>query len=157
MTDSMTAAEYRKRMGINDPAEYEISADEYRRMQAEGAFSPPEPRRNGSEVDTEPPMKREFQEWLLVELPIELSVASEHRIIPDRKFRADWAIMELKIAIEYDGIADHATLKGAWRDAEKGNLAQLEGWMFLRVNAKSIRDGSAYDVVRRAIELRSKS
>lgn len=58
-----------------------------------------------------------------------------------RQFRFDWAIPQWKLAIEYEGImgkkSRHTTIGGYTRDAEKYNLAQLEGWKVLRYTAKN--------------------
>ena len=53
-----------------------------------------------------------------------------------RRFRFDFAIPELKIAIEYDGLnskkSGHTTLVGFTSDTEKINLAISMGWKVLR-------------------------
>ena len=56
-----------------------------------------------------------------------------------RKFRFDWAIPSLMIAIEYEGIfskkSGHTTISGYTKDCQKYNLAQIEGWKVLRYTA----------------------
>lgn len=63
---------------------------------------------------------------------------------PDRKFRFDWAIPSLKIAIEYEGVfakkSRHTTISGYTMDCEKYNLAQISGWKVLRYTAKNYND-----------------
>lgn len=63
-----------------------------------------------------------------------------------RKFRFDWAIPDLKLAIEYEGIfskkSRHTTIQGFTDDCEKYNLAQLLGWKVLRYTAKNYQDFS---------------
>jgi very-short-patch-repair endonuclease len=54
-----------------------------------------------------------------------------------RKFRFDWCIPDLMLAFEYEGITDHATKKGIFRDVEKYNLAQAQGWRVIRLNARN--------------------
>lgn len=53
-----------------------------------------------------------------------------------RKFRFDFAIPELMIAVEYDGLnsekSGHTTLTGFTKDTEKINLAISLGWKVLR-------------------------
>lgn len=53
-----------------------------------------------------------------------------------RKYRADFAIPEHKILIEYDGLnskkSGHTTLVGFTSDTEKINLAITLGWRVLR-------------------------
>lgn len=158
MTPTLTAAEYRRLVGATPAdAQVEMDAESYRRLIGGTGADGLLPQRNldSSQVDTESPAKVEFAEWLDLASPY--PVLREHRFLaPERQFRADWAIEELKLILEFDGVVHHTTLRGAWRDAEKGNLAQLHGWMFLRVNSASIRDGSAYEVVERAIFERMK-
>ena len=56
-----------------------------------------------------------------------------------RRFRFDWAIPELKLAIEYEGIfskkSRHTTVSGYSTDVEKYNLATTQGWIVLRYTA----------------------
>lgn len=58
-----------------------------------------------------------------------------------RRFRFDWAIPDLKIAIEYEGIfskkSRHTTISGYTEDCEKYNLAIANGWKVLRYTAKN--------------------
>ena len=53
-----------------------------------------------------------------------------------RKFRFDWAIPSLMIAIEFEGIMSeksrHTTKTGYSKDTEKYNLAAISGWIVLR-------------------------
>lgn len=61
-----------------------------------------------------------------------------------RKFRFDWAIPSLKIAIEYEGImsakSGHTTVTGFNSDCIKYNLATTQGWRVLRYTAKNYLD-----------------
>lgn len=61
---------------------------------------------------------------------------TEYQFNETRKFRFDWAIIDLKIAIEFEGIMSkksrHTTVTGYSKDAEKYNLAQINGWTVLR-------------------------
>jgi len=56
-----------------------------------------------------------------------------------RKFRFDWALPELMVAIEYEGLmsekSGHTTIGGYTKDCEKYNLAQICGWKVLRYTA----------------------
>lgn len=65
-----------------------------------------------------------------------LKLETEHKFHAYRKFRFDWAILSLKIAVEYEGIfagkSRHTTLSGYSKDTEKYNLAAIEGWRVLR-------------------------
>lgn len=61
-----------------------------------------------------------------------------------RRFRFDWAIPELKLAIEYEGLnskkSRHTTKKGYTGDCEKYNTAILNGWKVLRYTALNYSD-----------------
>jgi very-short-patch-repair endonuclease len=69
---------------------------------------------------------------------------AEHKFLDDRKFRFDWAILDLKLAIEYEGIfsqkSRHTTIDGFTTDCEKYNLAVQEGWRVLRYTAKNYKN-----------------
>lgn len=56
-----------------------------------------------------------------------------------RRFRFDWAIPDMKLAIEYEGIfskkSRHTTVSGYSTDVEKYNLATTQGWSVLRYTA----------------------
>lgn len=62
----------------------------------------------------------------------------------NRRFRFDWAIIDLKIAIEYEGIyskkSRHTTQEGYNRDTEKYNLATAKGWRVLRYTAANYKN-----------------
>lgn len=68
-----------------------------------------------------------------------VELVTEFQFLPNRKFRFDWAIPSLKIAIEYEGIfsekSRHTTFSGYSRDAEKYNAAVAGGWRVLRYTA----------------------
>jgi hypothetical protein len=64
---------------------------------------------------------------------------TEHRFHDARKWRFDWAIAEIKIAVEYEGIigkkSRHTTVIGFTGDAEKYNAAQMLGWDVFRFSS----------------------
>jgi hypothetical protein len=64
------------------------------------------------------------------------TLESEVVFHPERKWRFDWAIPELKAAIEYNGIMSsksrHTTVTGYSGDMEKLNAAQALGWTVLQ-------------------------
>ena len=82
--------------------------------------------------------------------------ADEYQFHPTRKWKFDIAIHELKIAIEYEGIAGgrsrHTEIEGYTQDCEKYNAAQILGWIVLRFTAKNIKQ--AREVVIAAINSR---
>ena len=66
---------------------------------------------------------------------------SEYKFHPVRRFRFDWAIPSLKVAIEYEGLfsrkSRHTTITGFTNDTVKYNLATTLGWRVLRYTAKN--------------------
>ena len=60
----------------------------------------------------------------------------EHKFHPIRKWRFDWFIKEISIAIEYNGIISaksrHTTITGYTNDMTKINQAQLLGYKVLQ-------------------------
>ena len=72
------------------------------------------------------------------------TLLTEHRFDTIRKFRFDWAIEELNIAFEYEGIvcgkSRHTTLTGFTNDCKKYNLAQMLGWDVYRYTALNYKD-----------------
>lgn len=68
----------------------------------------------------------------------------EFKFHPTRKWRFDWAIPSLKIAVEYEGIMSeksrHTTITGMSGDCEKYNAAQSLGWKVLRFTALNYED-----------------
>ncbi len=73
-----------------------------------------------------------------------LELKTEHRFDEVRKWRFDWAIPELMIAFEYEGIfskkSRHTTAKGFTGDAEKYNRAQKLEWKVYRYTAINYND-----------------
>lgn len=72
------------------------------------------------------------------------SYQTELMFAKPRRFRFDWAIPSLKIAIEYEGIMSdksrHTTISGYSNDIDKYNLAVSLGWRVLRYTAKNYKD-----------------
>lgn len=69
----------------------------------------------------------------------------EFPFYPGRKYRFDWAILELKIAIEYEGIygggkSGHTTQPGYNKDTFKYNLANDKGWKVYRYTARTFKN-----------------
>lgn len=82
--------------------------------------------------------------WYLHREKIIPEYVEELKFHPVRKFRFDWAIPSLKIAIEYEGVISkksrHTTINGYTTDCVKYNLATTHGWKILRYTAKNYRD-----------------
>jgi hypothetical protein len=69
-----------------------------------------------------------------------VSLEEEYRFHPERKWRFDWCIPSLLIAIEYEGgifmkKSGHSNFAGQNRDIDKYNSAQSLGWKVTRLNA----------------------
>lgn len=70
---------------------------------------------------------------------IGVSFTTEFKFHPLRKWRFDIALIDRKIAIEYEGTnsakSRHTTLTGYAKDCEKYNQAQILGWKVMRYTA----------------------
>jgi hypothetical protein len=66
-----------------------------------------------------------------------LRLEEEYKFHEARKWRFDWCIPSLKIAIEYEGInsakSRHTTMKGYTGDSNKYNSAQARGYRVIRL------------------------
>jgi very-short-patch-repair endonuclease len=69
-----------------------------------------------------------------------------------RKFRLDFAWPGRLLAVEMEGVKDHASIKGLRRDTVKGNLAVRLGWRVLRYTGRCLKDRPA-EVVVEVVEL----
>lgn len=76
----------------------------------------------------------------------------EYRFHPTRKWRFDLAFNRatVKVAIEIEGQV-HKIGEKWLRDLEKHNESMLMGWCTLRVTPDMVRDCSALELVRRAL------
>lgn len=102
-------------------------------------------------------------------------VATEYGFHPQRKWRADWALLEPRVLVEYEGIfhrigpdgadeldADgrakqtmsHGSTTGILRDIAKYNAALEEGWVVIRANAKNVADGSVMRTIETVVARR---
>lgn len=80
-------------------------------------------------------------------------VESEYRFHPTRKWRFDYAVPEIRLAVEYNGHAGfvgkagasaHSSVTGITRDAEKLNSAIGCGWRVLQFTALHFRDADRF-------------
>jgi len=68
-------------------------------------------------------------------------VTPQHLSIPNRKFRTDFAFVEEKLAIEFDGWESHGKYKeGFQKDRIKQNLYVVNGWRVLRFFYAQVTD-----------------
>lgn len=81
---------------------------------------------------------------------------------PPRRYRADFVFRSARVIVECDGGVfakgraglAHASPTSILRDMAKANLAQLEGWIYLRYTPTQLFDGTALKDVQRALESR---
>ncbi|MDP2643700.1 MAG: hypothetical protein Q8P24_02055 [Desulfobacterales bacterium] len=98
----------------------------------------------------------------LIFLSLGLEVEREYRFHETRKWRFDYALPAMKIAIEYEGLnfhggaSGHQTIKGVAGGNEKYSEAAIAGWCLILVNALSLESGVAHDLIRRAVDSRTR-
>ena len=70
------------------------------------------------------------------------TITPEYQFCKSRKWRADFAILDLKVLIEIEGGAysggRHVRGTGYIKDMEKYNRATIEGWRVLRYTPQQI-------------------
>jgi len=83
------------------------------------------------------------------------SYETEYQFSKERKFRFDWFIPSLKLALEYEGIMSeksrHTTVTGYTGDINKYNIALTLGFRVLRYNALNYQN--AYSDIEKMINL----
>lgn len=68
---------------------------------------------------------------------------AEHMGIPGRRFRFDWCVPDLNLALEYEGLgfkSRHTNPVGYTNDCRKYNLAALNGWTVLRYTSINYKE-----------------
>jgi very-short-patch-repair endonuclease len=73
-----------------------------------------------------------------------LALEKEYRFDEVRRWRFDYAIVDIKVAVEYEGIftkgkSRHTTVTGYTGDADKYNQAAVAGWRVIRLTAKNYK------------------
>lgn len=77
---------------------------------------------------------------------------------PKRRFRADFCWPEEKLVIEVDGATwkgkygRHTSGPGYERDCEKRALAVINGWRFINVTSRQVREGTAVEWASRLLQ-----
>lgn len=86
-----------------------------------------------------------------------LDAQREYRFAPPRMWRFDFAWPEQRFAVEIEGgvwtNGRHTRGSGFVADTEKYNAAALAGWKVLRFIEKSVRDGSAVELVAQVLRV----
>ena len=75
-----------------------------------------------------------------------LAIEYEYRFLPDRKFRFDVYVPELRLGIECNGGRykfGHRSYRDTDKDNEKRNLAEMHGFRMLEFTNERIEDGYA--------------
>lgn len=71
-----------------------------------------------------------------------IAYQGEHQFCPDRRWRADYALFDLKILIEIEGglwvSGRHNRAPGMIADMEKYNWATMNGWKVLRYTPQNL-------------------
>jgi very-short-patch-repair endonuclease len=139
-------------MTINDVAE--ITAAEYLAIVGSNESSTVATTKR----DQMPEAKVKLIQWLTITYGEKL--VAEYRFHPTRKWRFDFVIDpdRLKVAVEYDGLMGgtaHRSIGMVAKDSSKINTAQTMGWNVVRVNAISLKDGSGYTAIERAVAQRT--
>lgn len=77
------------------------------------------------------------------------------QLIPERRYRIDYAFLEARLAVEIQGQiwrkGGHTSGRGITRDAEKYNALTCIGWKLLIITPEMINDGSALEWTERAL------
>lgn len=73
-------------------------------------------------------------------------------LVPRRGFAADFAFPAHRLLVEVDGGAHYATKRQGQHDTERRGLAASIGWTILPVTPEAVRDGSAVELVKQAID-----
>lgn len=104
---------------------------------------PVKSKQNGSEQK----MKIEHFLKFLVQSKLIEGYEVEYRFDQKRRFRFDWAIPSIKVAVEYEGLmsekSGHTTVTGYTKDCNKYNLAARIGWTVFRYTALNV--GNIHD------------
>lgn len=83
------------------------------------------------------------------------SVVKEYRFAPDRRFKADYALPQVKVLIEVEGgvftSGRHTRGAGYISDLEKYNLAALLGFRVYRFTPEQVIKGEAMSFLRKAM------
>lgn len=71
---------------------------------------------------------------------------------PERRFRSDFAHPATRTLIEVDGRVHHVVARQGRGDILRAQLAEAAGYRVVRVLPEQVKDGSALEVIRRAVE-----
>ena len=110
-------------------------------------------------ISTTASMTDMFQRYLMSEMP-GVEVVKEHMFHYTRKWRFDYAMPDLKVAIEIDGgvwdYGRHNRPQGYIDDMEKLNTAASMGWLVLRFTTQDRLMMPTLLLIKKTVELRMK-
>lgn len=99
-----------------------------------------------------------FQRYLMAELP-GVEVVKEHVFHHTRRWRFDYAMPDIKVAIEIDGgvwrFGRHNRPEGYINDMEKLNTAASMGWLVLRFTTQDRLSSMTLDLIRSTVSQRN--
>jgi very-short-patch-repair endonuclease len=97
------------------------------------------------------------EEFALQLRAAKIAFVREHRFHPERKWRFDFAVPDLRVAIEIEGgtwiAGRHTTGSGFAKDCAKYNAATLLGWRVLRFTTDMVRTGEAFGFTREMLAI----
>ena len=83
-------------------------------------------------------------------------IKQEHIFFPGRRWRIDFAIVDLKIGIEIEGgvwaNGRHTRGKGFIEDMEKYNAAATLGWVILRFTPHDLNKITTFETIKKVVE-----
>ena len=83
-------------------------------------------------------------------------IKQEHIFFPCRRWRIDFAIVDLKIGIEIEGgvwaNGRHTRGKGFIEDMEKYNAAATLGWVILRFTPHDLNKITTFETIKKVVE-----
>lgn len=100
--------------------------------------------------------QREYSAFAnLVRQRLGVALVPEYRFHPTRKWRFDYAIVPLRIAIEIDGgvwsRGRHVRPQGYLRDMEKFNAAAALGWVVLKFTPQQLMTSATLKTIKDTI------
>ena len=88
----------------------------------------------------------------IVEQELGYKVVKEYQFNPDRKWKSDYYIPELKLLIEQEGGVftgqAHGSIKGILRDIEKYNSCTLLGYRLIRVLPSELMSNRTLEMIK---------
>ena len=84
-----------------------------------------------------------------------LTPVRQHRYLLDRKFAADFAWPDIKVALEVDGAVHR--IKGTFKASfERAYLLTMDGWTVLHVGREQVMDGTALEWINNLLDAKRK-